>query len=231
MQQLLFFPSLFLSLIGPRPPEYVQSSLLVLLVINKLLALCFANKGPLLLWTRVLLPSICPCTDTKAHSGLLGIAHQPCRGRRCCLTRHLCKKGSDSFHSDFWIDMISPASLLWCLLLVHPSVSPPTSAAVASLNFIYTLMGTFGFVHSLDLKETHNEFRLPLSMLSTLWAELPLRIRLLPKVFFYLYKDQLQIGLPEGAKHFLFRHRSLNNHVNERTVHFGYLWIFFLTLS
>lgn len=97
----------------------------------------------------------------------------------------LLQKGRDSFHSGFWIDMVSLVSVLWCPLPVNPSVSPLTSAAVASLNFIYRVTGTFEVGSWLDLQETYNEFELPLSMLSSLWTELFLKIRLPPKVVFF----------------------------------------------
>lgn len=138
----------------------------------------------------------------------------------------LLQKGRDNFHSGFWINVVSPASVLPCILPVNPSVSPPTSVAAASQFYLYT-HGNFGVGHWLHLQETHNEFELPLSMLSSLL----LKIRLSLKVVFYLCKDQLQIGLQEGAKHLLLRHHSLNNCVNERAVRFACPWIFFLTSS
>lgn len=121
----------------------------------------------------------------KAPSGLFGIARQPCRGRRCHLAWCSCKKAGTA--------STVASGLTWSLLplycdapshLPHLSGSPPTSAAVANLNFIYILMGTFGVRNCLDLQETHNEFEIPLSMLLSLWAELPLKIRLPPKAGF-----------------------------------------------
>lgn len=54
--------------------------------------------------------------------------------------------------------MVSPASGLRHPIPVNPSVSSPAAAAVASLSFIYTFMGTFRVWHLLNLQEAHNEF-------------------------------------------------------------------------